>query len=82
VNWLLQGKYEQAVEGAGRFLVNSTLGIAAIVDIASGSGLWRYDEDLGQTLAVWASRKVLISIRRSLGLTPCDRFRGCSRDRR
>jgi phospholipid-binding lipoprotein MlaA len=36
----------------GRFLLNSTLGIAGIFDIATAIGLEANDEDLGQTLAV------------------------------
>lgn len=53
LNALLQGKFAQAFDDAARFLVNSTLGILGIVDIASGFGFERHDEDFGQTLAVW-----------------------------
>jgi phospholipid-binding lipoprotein MlaA len=37
----------------GRFLLNSTLGIGGLFDVATAVGLEANDEDLGQTLAVW-----------------------------
>lgn len=49
----LQGDLRQAGTSSGRFLVNSTLGIAGILDVASGFGLEERREDFGQTLAVW-----------------------------
>lgn len=53
LNLLLQGKFEESANATGRFLVNSTLGLLGFFDVASKGGLERYDEDLGQTLAVW-----------------------------
>jgi phospholipid-binding lipoprotein MlaA len=53
LNLLLQGKFEESANATGRFLVNSTLGLFGFFDVASRGGLPRYDEDLGQTLAVW-----------------------------
>ena len=53
LNNLLQGKPGRAFSDLGRFLMNSTIGIAGFIDVASASGLERYDEDFGQTLAVW-----------------------------
>ncbi|MFS1525675.1 VacJ family lipoprotein [Microbulbifer sp. 2304DJ12-6] len=53
-NGLLQGKLGQAGNDAGRFLVNSTVGIVGILDVAQYMGLEEGDgEDFGQTLAVW-----------------------------
>lgn len=52
-NQLLQGKPGLALQDFTRFLVNSTVGIAGIFDIASRNGLPRHDEDFGQTFAVW-----------------------------
>ncbi|MDR2690014.1 MAG: VacJ family lipoprotein [Azoarcus sp.] len=52
-NNLLQGKPADALSDLMRFLVNSTLGIGGMLDIASEAGLPKHDEDLGQTLAVW-----------------------------
>ena len=53
INDFLQGKVEQGMEDIARFVVNSTLGLGGVIDIASGFELERHDEDLGQTLAVW-----------------------------
>lgn len=52
-NEILQGKPDQAGTMLLRFLVNSTIGIGGLFDPASKMGLTKYDEDLGQTLAVW-----------------------------
>lgn len=54
VNHLLQGKLGSATNSGGRFLVNSTLGLAGFLDVAADLGLpAEDDEDIGQTLAVW-----------------------------
>lgn len=54
VNGLLQGKPGQAGKNTGRFLINSTLGVAGLFDVAQHMGLEKGDgEDFGQTLAVW-----------------------------
>jgi phospholipid-binding lipoprotein MlaA len=37
----------------GRFVFNSTFGIAGIFDIATAGGMGEYHEDFGQTAAVW-----------------------------
>ncbi|HUH37354.1 MAG TPA: VacJ family lipoprotein, partial [Spongiibacteraceae bacterium] len=52
-NGLLQGKFSQATSDTGRFLVNSTVGVLGVFDVASRIGLERHDEDLGQTLGYW-----------------------------
>lgn len=53
VNGLLQGKFKQAASDAGRVLVNSTLGLLGVFDVASPLGLQRHDEDFGQTFGYW-----------------------------
>ena len=53
INNLLQGKGEAATNDLGRFLLNSTFGVAGIFDLATPAGFDRNDEDFGQTLAVW-----------------------------
>lgn len=53
LNTFLQGKLVQGVQDTSRFVFNSTLGVGGILDIATGIGLPRHNEDLGQTLAVW-----------------------------
>ncbi len=52
---ILQGEPERAAETLGRFLVNGTIGLAGMFDVASGMGLEGHREDFGQTLAVWGS---------------------------
>ncbi len=51
-NDLFQGETERAGITVGRFLVNSTLGLAGLFDVASEMGLEYHAEDFGQTLAV------------------------------
>jgi len=56
VNDVLQGKMKQAGHDSGRFLLNSTIGLAGLFDPASAAGLERNDEDFGQTLGKWGVR--------------------------
>lgn len=53
VNNLLQGKITDGLSDGGRVLVNSTVGIFGLFDIATDLGLEKHDEDLGQTLGRW-----------------------------
>ncbi|MFL2543927.1 MAG: VacJ family lipoprotein [Alphaproteobacteria bacterium] len=53
VNQLLQGQGKNAAESTGRFLVNSTIGIFGLIDVADDLGLEQKEEDFGQTLAKW-----------------------------
>jgi phospholipid-binding lipoprotein MlaA len=53
LNNLLQGKGGDAAIDLGRLLVNSTVGIFGLFDVASELGLEHHREDFGQTLAVW-----------------------------
>ncbi|MBU2112892.1 MAG: VacJ family lipoprotein [Gammaproteobacteria bacterium] len=53
LNGGLQAKPGSAAVSAGRFLVNSTLGIFGLFDVASKIGLAEQQEDFNQTLAVW-----------------------------
>ena len=54
INALLQGKGEKAADHTGRFLVNSTIGLAGLFDAASEIGMEKIDgEDFGQTLGAW-----------------------------
>ncbi|MGK7863532.1 MlaA family lipoprotein [Falsiroseomonas sp. E2-1-a4] len=54
-NDLLQGESYRAATTAGRFLVNTTVGIGGIFDRATDFGLIGHTEDFGQTLAVWGA---------------------------
>lgn len=49
-NDLLQFEFEKAGTTAGRFLVNSTIGLAGLFDPAAEFGLAPHDADFGQTL--------------------------------
>ncbi|QLQ26677.1 MAG: VacJ family lipoprotein [Dechloromonas sp.] len=53
LNNALQGKLADAGNDFGRLLINSTVGIFGLFDVASELGLEKHDEDFGQTLAVW-----------------------------
>jgi phospholipid-binding lipoprotein MlaA len=53
LNSLLQGKMERAFTAPGRFLMNSSIGLLGFFDVATKVGIPYYDEDFGQTLAVW-----------------------------
>mgnify|MGYP005847754993 CR=1 FL=1 len=53
VNNLLQLKLADAASDTGRFLLNTTLGLAGLLDPATDAGIPRNDEDFGQTLGWW-----------------------------
>ncbi|PZU08533.1 VacJ family lipoprotein [Sphingomonas sp.] len=53
VNNLLQGKPKRAMQNFGRFLVNTTIGVGGLFDVASKKGIDPAPEDFGQTLARW-----------------------------
>jgi phospholipid-binding lipoprotein MlaA len=53
VNNLLQGKPAETANDIGRFLINSTIGVLGLFDVATDMGLDKNREDFGQTLGVW-----------------------------
>lgn len=53
VNDVLQGDMDRAGTTISRFLVNTTLGIVGLFDVAAELGIPFHDEDFGQTLATW-----------------------------
>lgn len=53
VNSLLQGEFGRSWEATKRLVVNTTVGLAGMADVASLWGIEKIDEDFGQTLAVW-----------------------------
>lgn len=56
VNSMLQAKWNGAGREVGRFVINSTLGIAGLFDIAKQEfGIEKSREDFGQTLGVWGA---------------------------
>jgi phospholipid-binding lipoprotein MlaA len=54
-NDLFQGEGERAETTSMRFVINTTLGVGGLIDVAKGFGYVYHDEDFGQTLAVWGS---------------------------
>ena len=58
LNDFLQGKIEQGFQDSVRFVVNTTFGLVGFIDVASGMGLERHEEDFGQTLAVWGVKEI------------------------
>ena len=53
LNAFLQGKVSQGLSDSLRFIVNSTVGLFGLFDMATHMGLEKNDEDFGQTLGVW-----------------------------
>ena len=53
VNNFLQGKPGEGFSEIARFIMNTTVGIAGLFDVATASGLEANEEDFGQTAAVW-----------------------------
>lgn len=53
VNNFAQLKGQDGLNDFTRFAVNSTLGLAGVLDIATPAGLRKHNEDLGQTLGYW-----------------------------
>ena len=52
-NNLLQGDFSKAGVNTGRFVINSTVGILGLIDVATYLGFTKYEkEDYGQSLAV------------------------------
>ncbi|MFP6759587.1 MAG: VacJ family lipoprotein [Alphaproteobacteria bacterium] len=52
-NALLQGKGRRAGTALARLIINTTLGVGGMIDVASDLGFEPIEEDFGQTLAVW-----------------------------
>lgn len=55
INAVLQGRFKGAAQGGGRFLVNSTIGLLGIFDVATPMGIRPYRTDFGHTLAIWGA---------------------------
>ncbi len=53
INNLLQGKPGSGGKEFGRFLINSTLGIGGLIDVATRGGIEANREWWGETFAVW-----------------------------
>lgn len=53
INNLLQGKPGQAASDISRLAINSTMGVLGLIDVATGVGIEKHDEDFGQTFGRW-----------------------------
>ena len=53
INDLLQARFGTAARTTGRFVVNSTAGIAGVMDVATRHKLPKQTGDFGQTLSLW-----------------------------
>lgn len=82
VNSALQAKPGPALDNAGRFVINTTIGIYGLFDVATHLGMERHTEDFGQTLGRWGvpSGPYLVlplfgpsTVRDGIGLIPDSR---------
>lgn len=55
VNNMLQGKFSEGFDDWARFLLNSTVGLAGVHDVATDFGLEKHNEDFGQTFGRWGA---------------------------
>jgi len=53
LNHGLQLKPKKAGKDLGRLVMNTTLGLGGIIDVASNLGIYQEPEDFGQTLGYW-----------------------------
>ena len=51
INSILQGDFKNTGNTIARFLINSTIGVLGIFDVATEIGFEKQKEDFGQTLA-------------------------------
>jgi phospholipid-binding lipoprotein MlaA len=56
-NDVLQGEGDDAADTLGRFLINSTVGVAGLVDVARRAGIPYHDNDFGITLGKWGAQE-------------------------
>ncbi len=55
-NDILQGRFKPAGSATARFVINSTAGLAGLIDVAAKSGIERHESDFGQTLGRYGVR--------------------------
>jgi len=53
INQLLQGELKLGAQDTTRWIVNTTIGLGGLADVARKVGLERHSEDFGQTLGRW-----------------------------
>ena len=52
-NDVLQGEADRAGQTVGRFVINSTVGVGGLIDVAAKMGIPGHSADFGETLGVW-----------------------------
>ncbi|MDT8428096.1 MAG: VacJ family lipoprotein [Pseudomonadales bacterium] len=55
INQFLQGRFSDGASDTARFVVNTTIGIGGLFDVARRIGLPAHNEDFGQTFASWGA---------------------------
>jgi phospholipid-binding lipoprotein MlaA len=55
-NDILQGHFKHAGTAAERFAINSTVGLAGLIDVASKTGIEKHESDFGETLGRYGVR--------------------------
>lgn len=55
VNDLLQANFKRSANTLGRFVVNTTVGLVGVMDVASRWGMPHHAADFGQTFGVWGA---------------------------
>ena len=53
VSDLLQGNLKESASDVGRFAVNTTVGVVGVFDVATGWGMEKRREDIGQAFGTW-----------------------------
>ena len=53
INDFLQLKIQEGLSDSSRVIINSTMGIGGLMDVATNLGFDRNEEDFGQTLGAW-----------------------------
>jgi phospholipid-binding lipoprotein MlaA len=56
-NDVLQGDGEKATDTLGRFVINSTVGVAGLVDVAGRIGIPSHENDFGITMGKWGAQE-------------------------
>lgn len=56
-NDLLQGNFEWFAYDTARFIINTTVGIGGLFDVATAGGIEKHEQDFGLTMAKWGVRE-------------------------
>lgn len=56
-NDILQGEFQHMIQDFWRFVINTSLGVGGLFDVASAAGIPFHENDLGITFAKWGDMK-------------------------